>query len=72
MDRQSYNGWPNVFTWQVYTHLSSYVETYDAARALIEVEANEVEAAQAFGALVKKRGLLGDSSQANQGSGRIL
>lgn len=35
MDKQPYNGWPNVFTWHVFTHLSSYPETYDVARNLV-------------------------------------
>lgn len=48
MDKQSYNGWPNVFTWHVYTHLSSYAETYDAARSLVETEVNEIRAGEAL------------------------
>lgn len=35
VDDTQYNGWPNVFTWHVYCHLSSYEDTYDTARALV-------------------------------------
>jgi len=35
IDQRPYNGWPNVFTWQMYTCLSSYSETYNVARRLV-------------------------------------
>lgn len=45
IDQKSYNGWPNVFTWHVYNHLSSYQETYDTARALVAQAATPFDAA---------------------------
>lgn len=34
MDRQEHNGWPNVFTWHVYNHLSSYPDTFMIAQSI--------------------------------------
>lgn len=34
MDRQEHNGWPNVFTWHVYNHLSSYPDTFAIAQSI--------------------------------------
>ena len=48
IDTQEYNGWPNIFTWQVYTCLSSYIETYDTARAIVDESASSYEAAEAL------------------------
>jgi hypothetical protein len=36
MDTQEHNGWPNRCTWQLFTHLTSYQETYDVARSLTQ------------------------------------
>lgn len=48
IDKQKYNGWPNIFTWQVYTCLSSYIETYDAARGIVDASSTPFEAADAL------------------------
>ena len=48
IDNQEYNGWPNIFTWQVYTCLSSYIETYDAARGIVDEISTRYEAGNAL------------------------
>jgi hypothetical protein len=53
MDKQPCNGWPNVFTWQVFTHLSSSQETDDAARALVAQASSPFEADEALRAWVE-------------------
>jgi len=45
IDQAVYNGWPNVFTWQVYACLSSSIETYDVARGLVSASSSLFEAA---------------------------
>ena len=48
IDQTQYNGWPNVFTWQVYTCLSSYIETYNTARNIVASATTPFEAEDAL------------------------
>ena len=35
MDRDSYNGWPNTFTWLLFCHLSSYADLFQTVCQLV-------------------------------------
>ena len=48
IDHTQYNGWPNVFTWQAYTCLSSYIETYNTARNIVASATTPFEAEDAL------------------------
>ncbi len=48
IDQKSYNGWPNVFTWHVYNHLSSYEDTYAAACGIVAQAATPFAAEDAL------------------------
>lgn len=43
MDSKEYNGWPNKFTWQVYTSLSSDYQTYTILRDVVDAIKNTAE-----------------------------
>ena len=54
MDKQPYNGWPNVFTWQVFTHVSSYPETYETVCDLVAQASSPFAADEALRAWVEE------------------
>jgi len=54
IDQKPYNGWPNIFTWHVYTHVSSYEETYNAARTIVACSSTPFLAAEALSEWVQE------------------